>query len=65
MEDEDNVQDEGHHHHQTIKYLKLVVEKLQAVSKELPSQLHHEECEKSQAQVMKHLQQQILVRHNT
>ncbi len=56
MEDEDNVQHEGNHNHETIKHLKLVLKKLQAVSKKLTSQLHHEECENSQAQVVKHLQ---------
>lgn len=50
-----NVQDEGHNHHQPVKHLKLVMEELQLVSKELPSQLHHEEGEKSQTQVVEHL----------
>lgn len=61
VENEDNVQHEGHHHHQTIKHFKHVMEELQAVSKQLPCQLHHEEREKRQAEVMKHLHQQMLV----
>lgn len=56
MEDEHNVQHEGGHHHQSIKHLKLVLKELQAVSIQLPGQLHHEECEERQAQVVKHLQ---------
>lgn len=50
-----NIQDEGHNHYQPVKHLKLVMEELQLVSKELPSQLHHEEGEKSQTQVVEHL----------
>lgn len=57
MEDEDDVQHEGNDHHQTVKHLKLVVKELQAVSKQLTGQLHHEEREEGQAQVVKHLQQ--------
>lgn len=55
MEDEDNVQDERHYHHKTIKHLKFVQEEFQAVCKHLPSQLQHEEGENSQAQVVKNL----------
>lgn len=56
VEDEDNVQHKRNNHYQTIKHLKLVMKELQAVSKQLTSQLYHEECKKSQAQVVKHLQ---------
>lgn len=45
MEDENNVQHEGNYDHQTIEHLKLVLKKLQAVSKHLTGQLHHEKCE--------------------
>lgn len=55
VEDENNVQHKGNYHHQTIEHLKPVLEKLQVVSKQLTSQLHQEECQKSQAQVVKHL----------
>lgn len=55
MEDEHNVQDKGNHHHGSIKHLKLVMKELNAVSVELTNQLHHEEWEKSQAQVVEHL----------
>lgn len=40
-----NVQDEGNHHHNPIKHFKLVLEEVQAVGKDLPCQLHHEEGE--------------------
>lgn len=56
-EDESNIQHKGNYHHQTIKYLEFVIEKLLAVSKQLSDQLHYEKCHKSQAHVMKHLQQ--------
>lgn len=56
VKDEDDVHDEGHHHHQAVKHLKLVMQKLQAVREDLPSQLHHEEREQREAEVMKHLQ---------
>lgn len=55
MEDENNIQHKGHHHHKTIKHFKRVLEELKAVGKQLPSQLHHEEGKNSQAQVVKHL----------
>lgn len=55
VEDEDNVQDEGHQYHQSIEHLKLVLKKLQAKCIQLPYQLHHEEGEKGQAQVVEHL----------
>lgn len=55
MEDEDNVQDERHYHHKTIKHLKFVQEEFQLVCKHLPSQFQHEEGENSQAQVVKNL----------
>lgn len=55
MVDEDNVQDKGHHHHQSVKHLKLVLEELQAKRIQLPNQLHHEESEQGQAEVVKHL----------
>lgn len=61
MEEEGNIQHKGHNHHQTVKHLKLVIKKLQAISKKLPSQLHHEERHQSQAQVMKDLQQRIVM----
>lgn len=60
MKDEGNIQHKGNCHHQTIEYLELVIEKLPTISKKLPSQLHHKKCHKSQAQVMKHLQQSIV-----
>lgn len=60
MEDEYDVQHEGQHHNHTIKHFELVLEELQAIRKQLPSQLHHEECEKGQAQVVKHLQRTII-----
>lgn len=60
MEDENNVQHKGNDDHQTIKHLKLVLKKLQAVSKQLTSQLHHKECEKSQAQIVKYLQTKLI-----
>lgn len=41
-EDQNNVQHKGNYHHHTIKHLKLVVEKLSAVSKHFAGQLHHE-----------------------
>lgn len=55
VEDENNVQHKGNDHHQTVEHLKLVLEKLQVVSKQLTSQLYHEESKKSQAQVVKDL----------
>lgn len=59
-EDESNIQHEGNYHHQTIEYLELVIEKLPAVSIKLSNQFHHEKCHKSQAHVMKHLQQSVV-----
>lgn len=56
MKDEDDVQHEGDHHHQSINHFKLMLEELQAICKQLPSQLYHEECEQCEAQVVKHLQ---------
>lgn len=56
VEDEDDVQHEGNHHHQTVKHLKLVLKEFQAEGVQLTSQFHYEECENSQAQVVKHLQ---------
>lgn len=52
-----NVQDEGHHHHNPIKHLKLVLEKLQLVGVQLHEQLHHEEGQEGQAEVVEHLQE--------
>lgn len=60
MEEEGNIQHKGNNHHQTIKYLKFVIKKLQAISKKFSSQLHHEKRHKTQAQVMKDLQQRIV-----
>lgn len=54
-EDDDDVQDKGHQHHQSVKHLKLVLEELQAKREQLRNQLHHEEGEQGQAQVVKHL----------
>lgn len=60
MKDEGNIQHKGNCHHQTIEYLKLVIEKLLAKSKKLPSQLQQKKYHKTQAQEMKHLQQSII-----
>lgn len=55
MEDEDDVQHKGNHHDKTIKHLKFVIEELPAIGEEFPHQLHHEEGQKSQAEVVKNL----------
>lgn len=51
-----DIQDERHDHNNPIKHLELVVEKLQLKSVQLKAQLHHEEGEQRQAEVVKHLQ---------
>lgn len=40
---EDEVKDKGHHHHNGIQDLKLVVEELQAEDKDFKGDLQHEE----------------------
>lgn len=55
VEDEGDVQHEGQHHHEPVKYLKLMLEELQAIRVQFSSQLHHEEREQSEAQVVEHL----------
>lgn len=51
----DDIQHERHDDHHPVKHLKLVVEELASVGVDLSCQLHHEEGEQSQAQVMEHL----------
>lgn len=58
-EDEDDVQHKGQHHHYAVKHLKPVLEELQAVRKQLTDQLHHEERQKCQAQVVEHLEKHL------
>lgn len=58
VEDEHNVQHEGNDHDQTVKHLKLVLEKLPAVGVEFAEELHHEKGQEGQAEVVKNLQGQ-------
>lgn len=64
MEDEDYVQHKRHHHHQSIKHLEFMLEELKAICEEFPGYLHHEECEKCQAHVVKHLPSELLITIN-
>lgn len=50
-----DIQDEGHDYNDPIEHLKLVVEKLEPKRVQLKTQLHHEEGEQRQAEVVKHL----------
>lgn len=51
-----DIQDEGHDHDDRIKHFKPVMEKLEPKRVQLKGQLHYEEGEQRQAEVVKHLQ---------
>ena len=53
-EQEDNVEDEGNHHHNGVQDFKLVVKELQAEDKYLKENLHHKKGQDGKAHVVEH-----------
>lgn len=54
-EQEDNVENKGDYNNNSVQDFKLVVEELQAISKELKAQFYQEQGQNGKAQVMQHL----------